>query len=309
VSTLRHLTVAAALVLSCASAASAQVIGTFSWQSQPYCNVLTMTIVQQGSVYLLTGQDTLCGNGAAPITGTAVASGSNVVMGLTVSLPSGRAEHLSATVAVNTASGTWADADGHTGPFAINGSISGSPRPAPSTAALITTAQLSPTVFAGTGAAATVAHSDHNHNASYPGRQVQLLVNGLGMQILGGGTTGTINGCATSASRAANGVLPLNLPAGATVTSVVARVYDGISSSYQLYLRLGTVAATSLDYVTVASASGGGLTIATVAHTLSPASPIVMGTGQTLDILFYTGAALENGLCSAEVNYTLPPAS
>ena len=36
---------------------SAQVIGSFSWQTQPYCNVVTVTVVQQGANFQLSGSD------------------------------------------------------------------------------------------------------------------------------------------------------------------------------------------------------------------------------------------------------------
>lgn len=40
---------------------SAQTIGTLAWQLQPFCNVLTLTVVQPGAVYLLDGVDNQCG--------------------------------------------------------------------------------------------------------------------------------------------------------------------------------------------------------------------------------------------------------
>lgn len=147
--------------------AEAQIIGTFSWQTQPYCNRVTMTVVQQGGVYQLVGTDDQCGAGPAPVTGTAIPSGSGVAMGVTVSLGTGHAAHLSATIALANLSGTWADADGRTGPFAFSGTTGGAPRPAPAAASAILVTQFSPTVYAGTGAAATVARSDHTHDDRY----------------------------------------------------------------------------------------------------------------------------------------------
>lgn len=148
--------------------AKAQVLGTFQWQTQPHCNVVTITIVQQGPVYQLVGSDDLCGTASAPLTGTAVVSGSGVALGMAVALPTGRTAHLSATVNLSSVSGSWTDSDGATGPFAFGpGNGSGSARPAPASAAAITSAQLSPAIFAGTGAATTVARSDHTHDARY----------------------------------------------------------------------------------------------------------------------------------------------
>ncbi len=41
--------------------ATAQPLGAFRWQIQPYCNVLTLNIAQQGNVFTLDGTDDRCG--------------------------------------------------------------------------------------------------------------------------------------------------------------------------------------------------------------------------------------------------------
>ena len=163
----RYSAAVAVIVIAFASAADAQVIGTFSWQTQPYCNVITVQVIQQGPLYQLTGADNLCGTGTAPVTGTAVPAGGAVVFGLTAALPSGRAAQISASISLATVSGTWADADGHTGAFAFAASTGGSPRPAPAPATAITVAQFSPTIYEGTGVATTLARSDHDHDTRY----------------------------------------------------------------------------------------------------------------------------------------------
>lgn len=161
------LIVVGAMVTVWPATSMAQVIGTFSWQTQPYCNVVTVQVVQQGPLYQLIGADNLCGAGTAPVTGTAVPSGGDVVFGMTAALPTGRAAHLSATIALATLSGTWGDADGNTGVFAFGASAAGAARPAPASVSAITVNQFAPTVYAGTGAAATVARSDHDHDVRY----------------------------------------------------------------------------------------------------------------------------------------------
>ncbi|MEZ5417798.1 MAG: hypothetical protein R2708_10695 [Vicinamibacterales bacterium] len=163
----RYSAAAAVIVVAFAGAADAQVIGTFSWQTQPYCNVITVQVIQQGPLYQLTGSDNLCGTGTAPVTGTAVPAGGAVVFGLTAALPSGRAAQISASISLATVSGTWADADGHTGAFAFAASTGGSLRPAPAPATAITAAQFSPTIYEGTGVATTLARSDHDHDTRY----------------------------------------------------------------------------------------------------------------------------------------------
>ena len=41
--------------------AEAQTVGSFRWQQQPYCNVIQLTVVQQGSLYRVDGFDDQCG--------------------------------------------------------------------------------------------------------------------------------------------------------------------------------------------------------------------------------------------------------
>jgi len=41
--------------------ATAQPLGTFRWQLLPYCNVLTLNVIQQGGIYTLDGTDDGCG--------------------------------------------------------------------------------------------------------------------------------------------------------------------------------------------------------------------------------------------------------
>lgn len=158
-----------ALLTVCASSVQAQVIGTFKWQTLTYCNVVTLTIVQQGGMYQLTGQDDLRVAGVAPATGTAVVAGGGVALGFTVVLPSGAAAHITSAVNAATGNGTWTDADGNGGVFllAAGPASGGSARPAPASAAVITATQLSPTIYAGTGIAMTIARSDHDHDARY----------------------------------------------------------------------------------------------------------------------------------------------
>ena len=91
--------VAAAVFGAClwAGPASAQPLGTFTWQLQPFCNVLTLSVVQQGPVYLLDGYDDLCGDPVrAPASGMATPSPSGSInVGLTIVLGGGAPVHVS----------------------------------------------------------------------------------------------------------------------------------------------------------------------------------------------------------------------
>lgn len=125
--------VAAAILAGAATTASAQVIGTFRWRAEPYCNVFTLTVTQNGGVFLLSGFDEPCdGNPRLPVQGVAVLQNNgSVTLGLTVlSIPGGTPVNVEADISLATVSGTWRDGAGRSGPFSFNPtSTSGSPRP------------------------------------------------------------------------------------------------------------------------------------------------------------------------------------
>jgi hypothetical protein len=131
---------AAALLVSAwfAADATAQPLGTFRWQLQPFCNVVTVAVTQNGAVYRLEGTDDQCGNGAdaASVTGTAFPNADGTIgFGLNiVTTPGGRPLHVDADIAIGTFSGTWRDSAGATGTFVFTpgAGIGGNPRPLPS---------------------------------------------------------------------------------------------------------------------------------------------------------------------------------
>jgi hypothetical protein len=55
---------ALALGLGGASIVEAQSLGTFRWQLQPYCNVVSVTVTQNGELFTLDGYDDQCGDPA-----------------------------------------------------------------------------------------------------------------------------------------------------------------------------------------------------------------------------------------------------
>jgi hypothetical protein len=130
---------AAAALLAGVPSASAQTLGTFRWQQQPYCNVFTLNVVQSGGIYQLDGYDDQCGAPAprASVVGIAFLNPSGTVgIGLTlVTTPGGTPVHLDATVNLASISGEWRDSAGGTGPFVFTpgAGAPGSPRPAPRT--------------------------------------------------------------------------------------------------------------------------------------------------------------------------------
>lgn len=116
------------------SSASAQPFGTLSWQLQPFCNRVTVTINQDGAIYTLDGYDDQCGaSQRAPLVGTAVPNPDGTVsLGFTVTVALARAVHVDARVNPGNGSGVWVDSAGNNGTFALNASTAGTPRPVPS---------------------------------------------------------------------------------------------------------------------------------------------------------------------------------
>lgn len=139
----RSLTIAVVLTVAalCLPASlAAQSLGTFRWQLQPYCNVVTVNIVQQGAVFTADGFDDQCGaTQRALLVGTATVNPDGTVgFGLNiVTSPGGRPVQVSARVALGSLAGPWTDSAGNSGTFAFNASTGGSPRPAPSAASSI----------------------------------------------------------------------------------------------------------------------------------------------------------------------------
>src|SRR5262245_22990980 len=85
--------------------AGAQPLGTFNWQLQPYCNLLTIAVVQQGGQYQLDGRDDLCGEAqAATLVGLAIQNpDGSIGLGMTiVTSPGGTPVHVYATLSIAT---------------------------------------------------------------------------------------------------------------------------------------------------------------------------------------------------------------
>ena len=103
--------------------ALAQPIGTFRWQFQPYCNVVTATVTQVSGVYRLEGTDDQCGGGRdlAAVQGLAFPNpDGSIGFGMTIVTPPGGAPvHVDAEISLATLSGTWRDSAGGTGAYAF----------------------------------------------------------------------------------------------------------------------------------------------------------------------------------------------
>ncbi len=117
--------------------AAAQPLGSFRWQLQPYCNVVTLAVVQQGGQYQLDGTDDQCGAAqAAGVRGLAFQNpNGSIGFGLiVVTAPGGTPIHVDATISIATLSGTWRDSAGNNGTFVFTPGVGagGGPRPVPS---------------------------------------------------------------------------------------------------------------------------------------------------------------------------------
>ncbi len=118
------------------SVATAQPLGTFSWQLAPYCNVVTVSVTQNGGLYTLDGYDNQCGGPVrGSVVGVAVPNpNGSITLGFTIVTPPGGAPvHVQTAIDLGSLGGAWSDNQGNTGSFVFtpSGAGSGSPRPAP----------------------------------------------------------------------------------------------------------------------------------------------------------------------------------
>ncbi len=127
-------TLAASAVSLIATASVAQPLGTFTWQLQPFCNVVTVNVTQQGAVYTMDGYDDQCGAARrAPIVGLGTPNPDGTI-GLgwnIVTTPGGRGVQVDARITLPSASGSWSDSAGNAGTLALGASTGGNPRPLP----------------------------------------------------------------------------------------------------------------------------------------------------------------------------------
>lgn len=114
-----------------ASDVQAQVLGTFRWRMEPYCNVVTLTAVQQGPIVQVTGFDDNCGlGGKDPVTGGVFLDGGAAVGNLTIVDGNGGTSTARFSISLASLSGSWVDNARHQGNFIFSPAAApGSPRP------------------------------------------------------------------------------------------------------------------------------------------------------------------------------------
>ena len=122
------------MVTAAATPASAQPLGTFRWQTQPWCNVISVAVTQTGGAYRLEGTDDGCEiTPRASVIGMAFANlDGSIGGGLTVIAgPGGIVLHIDVTIVPAAGfSGSWRDSAGRNGPFLFApASVEGPVRP------------------------------------------------------------------------------------------------------------------------------------------------------------------------------------
>jgi hypothetical protein len=218
-----------------------QPLGAFRWQLQPFCNIVTVAVTQNGPIYTLDGTDDQCGATThASVLGTAFSNPEGTIgFGLNiVGTPGGAPVHVDATISIATLNGTWRDSAGNDGAFVFTpGAGSGGP-PRPVTGGLggvtvttvtagtgLTGGGTNGTVnlavaFGGTGAATTAARSDHTHAAAGTGNTT-VGAGALPLISTGGGNTALGNGAMANQTTGANstGIGAGALAAGSAATN------------------------------------------------------------------------------------------
>lgn len=267
----RQALISVTFLLAVASSASAQTVGTFRWQQRPYCNVLTLTVVQDGGVYHLDGWDDQCGAAQrAAVSGQAFLNPDGTIgLGLTiVTTPGGLPVHLEAALTVATVSGRWRDSTFDTGTFAFT---PGAAVPGPARPSIASQAPFAPATAGGLSGAATPAP--------------------FGCVILGPAADSTVH-------------LALQVPVGAVLSGVRLRTVD--SASQRMFIDVTKAQFTETGVVNqgalVSFTSTAGTTLPTRSF---PPSLTTAATAYSIVVSApaHTGALL---FCGVQPIYTTP---
>ena len=228
---------AAALLAQWTGTAQAQNLGTFTFQLQPYCNVITMTITQEGATYRLAGWDDACGAVQRyPMSGTITAnSNGTLAFGFEVTRTNGIAVDTTFTFTpAPPYSGPWSDSAGNSGTFVFGGAATGNPaRPGPSS-----------TLLAGSVTTGTIADSAVTTAKILDGSVGLDDVNSAQVQLRVGGACG-VGQFIRSVN--ANGTVVCG-SAPVTLTDEQSGLFNGLTSTCEdlAALNFGTVGAGTL---------------------------------------------------------------
>ena len=142
-----------------ASAAEAQSLGTFTWQLQPFCNQVTVSVTQNGAIYTLDGYDDQCGAPQrAPLVGLATPNpDGSIGLGFHIATsPGGKTVSVEARISLATIGGPWTDSAGNSGTLTLNGQVAGAARPAPSAGGVTVNSVTSASIVDGSIGAADI---------------------------------------------------------------------------------------------------------------------------------------------------------
>ena len=184
-------------------ATQAQPLGTFRWQLQPYCNIVSVVVTQTGGVYGLDGTDDQCGGDQASVVGTAFQNpGGTIGFGLTiVATPGGSPVHVEAEITLASLGGTWRDSAGNTGAFVLTpgAGTGGSPRPTTGTIGALSVhpsqVQLRISGSCGNGQFMRAINENGSVTCGPAGGGGGGTITGVlsGPGLVGGGTSGTVS--------------------------------------------------------------------------------------------------------------------
>ncbi len=306
-----RLLVAAAMATGLSVPAAAQVLGAFSWQLAPYCNVVTVTVTQNGGNYTLDGYDNQCGAGTrAAVVGMAVPNPTgSVTIGFTiVTPPSAVPVHVTTAIDLATLGGDWSDDQGHAGTFVFtpSGSASGPPRPS-ALMALPDNSVTSSKIADGAVGAVDVnaAEVQRRVGASCPTGQLMTAVNQDGSVVCeavtsasGGDITAVTAGAGLSGGGVSGSVTLGIATGGVTTTHLATNAVDGAK------IADGAVGAADVNQaqvqVRVTGACPAGQAIRTVAQTGAVTCEAV-GAGAGGDITgVVAGVGLVGGAATGE---------
>ncbi len=121
------------MITIAATPTAAQSLGTFRWQTQPFCNVLVLNVTVSGGAYRLEGTDDQCGGTPASAIGMAYPKADGTIgVGLTLVFSSAVALHVDGTIVPGAGfSGSWSDSVGRSGTLLLTpgASLGGPVRP------------------------------------------------------------------------------------------------------------------------------------------------------------------------------------
>jgi hypothetical protein len=125
----RLVLVVAVLTVGAGSARAQTVFGTFSWQMEPYCNTVTLSLISMPTGFTVEGVEDQCGNSnKASAVGTAAFNIlGNLRINFTIGLPSPQPVQVTADVSTANGEGAWTDSNGHAGTFRFFGATPGLP--------------------------------------------------------------------------------------------------------------------------------------------------------------------------------------